>query len=69
MSSDFVFNRFSGVYLCLCVSYAFSLLFSFYYVLFAFLFICFFSKERKKLWTWVGGEVGKIWEVLGEAKS
>lgn len=27
---------------------------------------CLYTNERKKVWIWMGGEVRRIWEELGE---
>lgn len=64
------------VYVCLCMCFwhFFSLcvyLFALFYFDLSFLNLaCWFSKERerKKAWSWMGGEVGRIWEEMRKGK-
>lgn len=60
------------VWICLwnylCASYAFFFPIPFFKI--CFVFRCLFSGEREqeRVWIWVGKEVGRIWEDLGEGK-
>lgn len=54
------------IFSCVCVSYELSFK-NTYSCLFAILFVCFLKKERKRVQGWVDGEMGKIWQELGES--